>query len=469
MAIPLVYGAACVVVLLSRSDSLAQSDLGRAKHYDRSGSQSRATGPTQVLATPRAQFGESPFGSGTRQNEKLPVALSGFDVVPLHDQQAWQRGHESLAAPFDGQKYLFSSERHRAIFLAAPERYAPVLGGDCVVTFAETGQRVAGEAKYGLLYQDRLYFVAGATQLRQFQEDSEKYRSADLAMDGVCPVTYRDAHRQQQGIPATPGIFHGLRYLFAGAVEREKFLNHPGRYTHAKPDPKHEPQQTLVDKSIPRSARSPALTKLDSDQSPEGSSARDRKDIETTVQPTVPASARKPPNQADVEMGQDATMEGYCPVSISESGIWVLGLKNFRVVYDNKLYLFAGQKQKEMFLKSPEQFVPALGGGCVVSKQYLGKTVPGSIYHAAVYDKRLFLFTGADQKQAFKSQPEIYKNIDLALSGQCVVSHQEDKQPVDGKAEFEARYGDLRYRFASAEYKQKFLAAPVQYAVKKQE
>ncbi len=158
---------------------------------------------------------------------------------------------------------------------------------------------------------------------------------------------------------------------------------------------------------------------------------------------------------------------GFCPVSIhgddKELGLWVEGKEAFQATCDGKLYLFAGGREKSQFLAAPERYIPALGGECVVCSRDLGKEVHGSIFHAAIYRDRLFLFADAEQKVAFKQDPTSYDQVDLALAGKCVVTLLEDGKRVDGDANVMVWYHNRRYLFASTEYRQKFLATPERY------
>ncbi|GAG54521.1 unnamed protein product, partial [marine sediment metagenome] len=95
----------------------------------------------------------------------------------------------------------------------------------------------------------------------------------------------------------------------------------------------------------------------------------------------------------------------------------------------------------------------------------LGKEVHGSIFHAAVYGGRLFLFADSEQKKQFKENPAAYDQVDLALDGMCVVTQREEGRQVDGDENYFAWYHNRRYLFASSAFRQKFIAAPEQYVV----
>ena len=424
-------------------------------------------------------------GFASRPKAPLPLALAGYDIVPLRDQQQWRQGLKSLAATYDGQRYFFSSARHREIFLAAPSRYVPALGGRCMVTFAESGRRVAGDLKYGVLYQGRIYLFSDAVHQRRFQEEPGKYRDADLANSGNCPVTQQDQKRKVPGLPETVCIYRGYRCLFANIAARNKFIESPGRYVLEKTEPAPgECEKTGV---RARPIMGPPASVAISGQDTNEGSARPKRESRgadagaDAGADSLSAAGRLPaPVQDSQEIPRETaplddlgplTMEpalgGYCPVSIRGDGrnlgIWVEGNKRFHAVYDGKFYLFAGAREKSQFLAAPQQYIPALGGECVVCFRDLGKEVHGSIFYAALYQGRLFLFADTKQKEMFRQDPTVYAQVDLAMDGKCAVSQREEGRLVAGKEEEFTWYHNRRYLFASPEYRRKFIVSPERY------
>ena len=183
----------------------------------------------------------------------------------------------------------------------------------------------------------------------------------------------------------------------------------------------------------------------------------------TTKEEPSPDAAKSTASVGGAPEHVQPTMDGYSPVSIIEQGQWVHGRYKFHVVHDGKVYLLTGNEEKTLFLQDPNRYIPALEGDCVVSLVDSGQRVAGSIYHAAQYEGRLFLFAGAEQKRTFKSSPETYAQADLALDGNCVVTHVDEGKLVKGKAEHMVWHQGMRYYFASPELREKFLANPEHY------
>jgi YHS domain-containing protein len=108
--------------------------------------------------------------------------------------------------------------------------------------------------------------------------------------------------------------------------------------------------------------------------------------------------------------------------------------------------------------------VPALGGDCTVCYAKLGKRVPGSIKYAARQDNRVFLFPGAKEQEVFLENPKAFVDVDLALNGDCAVCLVHAKKRVPGKAEFTEIYNGFRYQFPSAAEQAAFRKDPSRYA-----
>ncbi len=164
--------------------------------------------------------------------------------------------------------------------------------------------------------------------------------------------------------------------------------------------------------------------------------------------------------QANTEIGLD----GYCPVCIVAARKWEKGSPEHQVTYDGVTYYFPNPSIKAKFEVNPAQYVPALGGDCTVCYAKLGKRVAGSVQHAALYQQRLFLFPGPQEKAAFLKNPAELQDVDLALGGQCAVCLVAANKSVPGKAEFTEVHNGFRYQFPSAQEQAAFRQDPQRYA-----
>lgn len=156
-------------------------------------------------------------------------------------------------------------------------------------------------------------------------------------------------------------------------------------------------------------------------------------------------------------------LEGYCPVSIVKMNQWVKGNQQHQAQYDGRLYRFADDNAVRIFRADAADYVPVLGGDCVVAMAKTAKRVPGNIRHAAYNNGRLYLFANQGAKQQFLSDPKMYTAVDLPLGGRCPVCLTNMKQDVPGKSEFTAHHQGMRYLFPSDALRREFLINPNEY------
>lgn len=159
-------------------------------------------------------------------------------------------------------------------------------------------------------------------------------------------------------------------------------------------------------------------------------------------------------------------LQGYCPVCTVEMKKWVRGNPAIQASYDGKTYYFPGEKQKQMFLASPEKYVPAVGGDCAVCLTEMGQRMAGSLRHAVLDQNRLFLFPSKEMRAKFMANPSQYNKADLAFGGNCAVCRVEMKQEMPGNPDISLTLGGLKYLFPSDEQRQMFISNPGKYTVK---
>lgn len=180
--------------------------------------------PTRFLSLLQAHLGAS-VASHTAE-----IALAGCDPVSLVEGEGLVPGHPALRVRHDGLEFRFAAVRDRDEFLAAPERFVPVLRGHCPVRLQERRERVEGDPRCGVYYQGRLYLCADEHARRQFADDPDRYADVDLADDGHCPHCRSVAGRLVPGNPRFSTIHEGRRYLFPDPAHRAAFRSAPETY-----------------------------------------------------------------------------------------------------------------------------------------------------------------------------------------------------------------------------------------------
>lgn len=157
------------------------------------------------------------------------IGIKGYCIVCVVEAKRWVKGTTDYPVTYDGMTYLFPGTESRNLFVANPQKYAPVLNGDSVVSFAKSGKRVAGSVRYATLHKKRVYMFSNSDERREFRANIKKFENADVAFSGNCPVC-------MAGEKKVPGraefsLNHcGVRYLFPGEKERIVFLRDPEKY-----------------------------------------------------------------------------------------------------------------------------------------------------------------------------------------------------------------------------------------------
>lgn len=264
-------------------------------------------------------------------------ALGGYCPVCLVKTDKLVKGDVKFSSVFDGQTYLFPSEKQKEMFDANPSAFTPALGGECTVCKVEEGKHVPGLAKFHTVHDGRLYLFPGEKQQKMFDRDPHKYVDADLALGGACPVCLVKSDKVVPGNPEYASIYDGQRYLFPSPKQKHMFDAEPTAF-------------------IPAMHGKCTVCKVEK-----------KKDVKGKADFHLMHNGRLYvfPSQKQLTMfkanpgryaNADVAMDGYCPVCKVEMGKDVLGKSNFAADYNGKRYLFPGTKQLDMFKSNPTKY-----------------------------------------------------------------------------------------------------------------
>ena len=114
------------------------------------------------------------------------------------------------------------------------------------------------------------------------------------------------------------------------------------------------------------------------------------------------------PNTPDAYGSMPVGLEGYCPVTLAERGVWVEGRAQWGARHRGRTYLFAGAEQQRTFLADPDRYAPALSGDDPVLAFDAGKSTPGQRRYGVTYQSRTYLFSTAETRDAFAANPQRY-------------------------------------------------------------
>lgn len=76
---------------------------------------------------------------------------------------------------------------------------------------------------------------------------------------------------------------------------------------------------------------------------------------------TIASGQDKKANNID---NSNIALQGYSPVSYLDLGLAQKGVKDFKSEYNKVVYYFTSAKQKDSFDKNPQKYLPQYGGYC---------------------------------------------------------------------------------------------------------
>ncbi len=140
--------------------------------------------PAAPLAVTQASAGSpAPLANASLSGifaEDAAIDLDGYCPVTLMARYEWVLGNPQCAVKHRGRIYYCLNEQARAVFLAAPDRFAPVLSGYDIVHFLETGELLAGRREFGCKYgvssdRERIFLFANAANQQRFHDQRLQY------------------------------------------------------------------------------------------------------------------------------------------------------------------------------------------------------------------------------------------------------------------------------------------------------
>ena len=116
----------------------------------------------------------------TPPQKTMPLGLEGYCPVALMETGNWVEGQARWGARHRGRTYLFSGLEQQQTFLSDPDRYSPALSGDDPVAAIDGGKTSAGQRRYGVTYQQRIYLFESPETRAAFAANPQRYTSRVL-------------------------------------------------------------------------------------------------------------------------------------------------------------------------------------------------------------------------------------------------------------------------------------------------
>ena len=114
------------------------------------------------------------FAGGAVNKTLFGTALKGYDAVAYHTLDRPVEGSRKFSTEWRGATWRFVSAKHRDLFAANPDRYAPAYGGYCAYGMAQ-GARVDIDPSAWRIANGTLYLNANKDVQRTWVKDIPGY------------------------------------------------------------------------------------------------------------------------------------------------------------------------------------------------------------------------------------------------------------------------------------------------------
>jgi hypothetical protein len=98
------------------------------------------------------------------------IAVGGYDTVAFFTDSKAVNGDPFITATYQGATYIFANKEHKALFEAAPEKYAPQCGGYCAFGVS-VGALFPVDINTWQIRDGKLYLNLNKAILKKFNAD----------------------------------------------------------------------------------------------------------------------------------------------------------------------------------------------------------------------------------------------------------------------------------------------------------
>jgi len=98
----------------------------------------------------------------------LQPAFDGNSLVSARDARAVVAGSSRHQLKWKGQLLYFATAEELEMFSSNPQRYWPMLDGDCALTLLQANRRVQGDLEHAALFRGRIWVFSSAEEMREF-------------------------------------------------------------------------------------------------------------------------------------------------------------------------------------------------------------------------------------------------------------------------------------------------------------
>jgi YHS domain-containing protein len=187
------------------------------------------------------------------------LAIEGYDPVAYFTDNKAVKGSAKFKSTYEGAVYQFASAEHKAMFDAAPAKYAPAYGGYC--GYAASINRLSPispewfqiiDGKLILQHNQKAFDLFNKELKPNVQKADANWPGlvakngvfggktlvqidpkTGVALEGYDPITYFNGRKPLKGDAKIEGTYNGALYHFVSQENRATFENDPTKYAPA--------------------------------------------------------------------------------------------------------------------------------------------------------------------------------------------------------------------------------------------
>ncbi len=135
---------------------------------------------TNTLVSTTTAVDEPSVSSMSTTGDSETPAIDGYCPIALNSTGSWVPGNKTYAVRHRGRVYWLQSEAAAEQFIAAPDKYSPILSGYDPMIFLERGTLVEGSLQYGLhdSVSGGVLFFSTAESKQAFESEPERHSRA---------------------------------------------------------------------------------------------------------------------------------------------------------------------------------------------------------------------------------------------------------------------------------------------------
>ncbi len=109
---------------------------------------------------------------------QVQTAMGGYSCVSLIQNRAWVQGSREFASMHRGIRYRFANQQQLNLFVKNPNRFVPVLQGDCLVSWVQGGVMIPGSSQFAAIYRNQIYLFSSQDHKLMFMRSPEKFTNS---------------------------------------------------------------------------------------------------------------------------------------------------------------------------------------------------------------------------------------------------------------------------------------------------